>query len=268
MAAPEGTAGTFQALECGGDDPHSMGWAPIPVLRQVLATCVYPELLDTDTFPEAVRGRARRILREMDSGNIGGYNHEHRSRCVPERVSRFLERRDGIPSDPKNIILCSGTASILPFVLSLLVDPRSAVPTGVLVPVPGPPLAALAAGLAGAVPIPYPLEESREWAPDVAAIRRELQDARGRCTPKVLWVVNPGDPTGHVLSRHSMLALLSLAFEEPLLLLVDEVHQERSFSPDRPFVSFRRALAEAGPPLSSSVQLVSFYSLSKSAAGE
>ncbi|XP_064496867.1 alanine aminotransferase 2-like [Pseudopipra pipra] len=114
MAAPEGTAGTFQALECGGDDPHSMGWAPIPVLRQVLATCVYPELLDTDTFPEAVRGRARRILREMDSGNIGGYNHEHRSRCVPERVSRFLERRDGIPSDPKNIILCSGTTSILP----------------------------------------------------------------------------------------------------------------------------------------------------------
>ncbi|XP_027562873.1 alanine aminotransferase 1-like, partial [Neopelma chrysocephalum] len=63
------------------------------------------------------------------------------------------------------------------------------------------------------------------------------------------------------------LSLLSVAFEEPLLLLADEVHQERSFSPLRPFLSFRRVLAEAGPPLSSSVQLVSFYSLSKGVAG-
>ncbi|XP_051631215.1 alanine aminotransferase 1-like [Manacus candei] len=149
-------------------------------------------------------------------------------------------------------------------VLSLLVDPRSALPTGVLVPEPGPPLAALAAGLAGAVPIPYPREGSRERAPDVAAIRRQLRDARGRCAPKVLWVVNPGGPSGPVLSLPSLLALLSLAFEERLLLLADEVHQEGSPSP---FVSFRRALAEAGPPLCSSVQLVSFYSLSKGMAG-
>ncbi|KAJ7412137.1 hypothetical protein WISP_98879 [Willisornis vidua] len=122
MAAAEGTLGTLgtsgppQPLECSGSDPHSMGWAPIPVLRQ--------------------------------------------------------------------------------FVLSLVVDPGSTLPTGVLVPVPGPPLLGAAAGLAGAVPIPYPLDESRGWALDVAALRRELRDARGRCRPTVLCVVNPGDPTG------------------------------------------------------------------------
>ncbi|XP_017695155.1 PREDICTED: alanine aminotransferase 1-like, partial [Lepidothrix coronata] len=118
-----------------------------------------------------------------------------------------------------------GAASPGQDVLSLLVSPGSAVPTGVLVPAPGPPLAALAAGLAGAVPVPYPLDEAREGAPDVAAIRRELRDARGRCTPKVLWVGNPGHPTGPALSLPSMLALLSLAFEESLLLLADEVGQ-------------------------------------------
>ncbi|XP_071409817.1 alanine aminotransferase 1-like isoform X2 [Pithys albifrons albifrons] len=275
MAAAEGTLGTLgtsgppQLLECSGGDPHSMGWPPIPVLRQVLAASVYPALLDSPTTPEAVRARARRILREMDAGNIGGYNHEHRSRGVPTRVSRFLERRDaGIPCDPRNIILCSGTSSILPFVLSLVVDPGSALPTGVLVPVPGPPLLGAAAGLAGAVPIPYPLDESRGWALDAAALRRELRDARGRCRPSVLCVVNPGDPTGHVLSRRDMEAVLALAAEETLLLLADEVEQERAYDPERPFLSFRRVLAESGLPLSASVQLVSLYSLSKSVAAE
>ncbi|XP_050194907.1 alanine aminotransferase 1-like [Myiozetetes cayanensis] len=74
-------------------------------------------------------------------------------------------------------------------------------------------------------------------------------------------------PAGQVLSRGDMEAVLGLAAEEPLLLLADEVHQERCFDPARPFLSFRRVLGEAGAPLSRSVQLISFYSLSKGMAG-
>ena len=82
--------------------------------------------------------------------------------------------------------------------MSLLVDETAAQPTGVLVPVPGPPLHGAAARLAGAVAVPYPLAEERGWAVDGDAVRRALGRARARCLPKALCVVNPGDPTGEL----------------------------------------------------------------------
>ncbi|XP_054043597.1 alanine aminotransferase 1-like isoform X2 [Rissa tridactyla] len=255
--------------DCSSDDAHAVGRGPLPVLRQVAAACVCPQLLGDPALPEVARRRARRVLGEMDAGSIGGYNHEHRGLGVPARVARFLQRRDaGVPCHPRNVVLCSGTSSILPFVLSLLVDAGSAVATGVLVPVPGPPLLGGATGLAGAVAVPYPLDEERGWAVDGRAVREALRRARDTCHPKVLCVVNPGDPTGHVLSRQNMEDVVRLAAEENLLLLADEVQQERAFLPGRPFLSFKRVLWEMGAPLSSAVQLVSFYSLSKSVAGE
>ncbi|XP_063183759.1 alanine aminotransferase 1-like [Chroicocephalus ridibundus] len=255
--------------DCSSDDAHAVGRGPLPVLRQVAAACVCPQLLGDPALPEVARRRARRVLGEMDAGNIGGYNHEHRGLGVPARVARFLQRRDaGVPCHPRNVVLCSGTSSILPFVLSLLVDAGSAVATGVLVPVPGPPLLGGATGLAGAVAVPYLLDEERGWAVDGRAVREALRRARDTCHPKVLCVVNPGDPTGHVLSRQNMEDVVRLAAEENLLLLADEVQQERAFLPGRPFLSFKRVLWEMGAPLSSAVQLVSFYSLSKSVAGE
>lgn len=255
-------------LECSGDDAQALGWPPLPALRQVLAACAFPELLGSAILGEPWRERARSILSEMDSQNIGGYNHEHRSHGVPARVAKFLEFRDGVPSDPKNIVLCSGTRSMIPFVLSLLSGPAGSVPAGVLLPVPGPPQAAAAAGLAGAVPVPFPLHEARGWAVAVGALSRALRGARGHCRPEALWLINPGDPTGHVMSREEMESIIRLADEESLLLLADEVHQERTFSPERPFLSFRRVLAELGPPLATRVQLISFYSLSQSVAAE
>ncbi|KAM6412709.1 alanine aminotransferase 1, partial [Pluvialis apricaria] len=149
-----------------------------------------------------------------------------------------------------------------------VVDETAAQPTGILVPVPGPPLHGAAAGLAGAVAVPYPLDEERGWAVAGEAVRQALRQARTKCHPKVLCIVNPGDPTGHVLSRQSMEDIIHLAAEENLLLLADEVQQERAFLPDRPFLSFKRVLWEMGDPFTSTIQLISFYSLSKSVAGE
>lgn len=38
---------------------------------QVLAVCLYPDLLDDDRFPEDVKGRARRILQACGGGSLG-----------------------------------------------------------------------------------------------------------------------------------------------------------------------------------------------------
>lgn len=145
------------------------------------------------------------------------------------------------------------------FVVSLVVDEAAAQPTGVLVPVPGPPLHRAVVGLAGAVAVPYPLAEEQGWGVDGETVRRALRRARARCHPKVFCVVNPGDPTGeflggggvwrccasvsptrggnewglpvagHVLSRQNMEDIIRLAAEENLLLLADEVGAGRGW---------------------------------------
>uniref|UniRef100_A0A8C3I125 Alanine aminotransferase 1 n=1 Tax=Chrysemys picta bellii TaxID=8478 RepID=A0A8C3I125_CHRPI len=255
---PQGKEKPFrEVIWCHSGDPHAAGRRPITFLRQVAAICAYPELLHADSMPRDAKQRASRILQELHSSS-------YVTTAVPQRVARYLEWRDGgIRCDPRNIVMCGGITTAIVDFLSLVVneqDPRRA---GVLLPVPGHPLFADAVALAGAVEVQYHLDEEGGWALDVGEIRRVLGQARGHCTPKVLCVINPGYPTGHVLSRRHIQDVLQLAAQERLLLLADEVHQDCVFTPDAPFLSFKRVLCELGPAVSSAVQLISFYSVSK-----
>ncbi|XP_074757224.1 alanine aminotransferase 1-like [Athene noctua] len=287
-----------EVTHCHSGDAVASGHQPLTFLRQVAAICAYPELLDDECVPADAKRRVGQILQHLQGGSPGAYNLEYVTGIVATKVARYLEQRDGgVPSDPRCIVPCSGTAAAVVVsvargapvappaavrpprtppshggssqqdVVSLVVDEAAAQPTGVLVPVPGPPRRGAAVGLAGAVAVPYPLAEERGWAVATEAVRWALRRARARCHPKVLCVVNPGDPTGHVLSRQNMEEIIRLAAEENLLLLADEVQQERAFLPGRPFLSFKRVLWEMGAPLASAVQLVSFYSLSKGVGG-
>uniref|UniRef100_A0A674J0N9 alanine transaminase n=1 Tax=Terrapene triunguis TaxID=2587831 RepID=A0A674J0N9_9SAUR len=232
-----------EVIWCHSGDPHAAGQRPITFLRQVAAICAYPELLHADSMPRDAKQRASRILQELNSSSAGAYNMEYVTTAVPQRVARYLERRDGgIRCDPRNIVTCGGITTAIVDFLSLVVneqDPRRA---GVLLPVPGHPLFADAVALAGAVGVQYHLDEEGDWALDVGEIRRVLS---------------------HVLSRRHIQDVLQLAARERLLLLADEVHQDCVFTPDSPFLSFKRVLCELGPAVSSAVQLISFYSVSK-----
>lgn len=44
--------------------------------------------------------------------------------------------------------------------------------------------------------INYYLNESKEWALDIAELERALNENRSKCRPKALVVINPGNPTG------------------------------------------------------------------------
>uniref|UniRef100_A0A8C3T9H5 alanine transaminase n=1 Tax=Chelydra serpentina TaxID=8475 RepID=A0A8C3T9H5_CHESE len=69
------------------------------------------------------------------------------------------------------------------------------------------------------------------------------------------------------ISPHSALLQIKQA-QFPQRLLISHVHQDSVFTPDSPFLSFKRVLYELGPAVSSAVQLISFYSLSKGFAAE
>ncbi|XP_018418135.1 PREDICTED: alanine aminotransferase 2-like [Nanorana parkeri] len=254
---------------CTFGDQQAMGHKPRTFLRQVAALCTYPDLLNTEHFAEDAKRRAREILKNLDNGSVGSYNPNYVSRVLPSKIATFLERRDGgVPANPRNIIVSGGMSKAILNVLLLVVNEEEPLRTGFVVPVPHYPLYGDAIALFGATKVEYVLDEERGWAVNVDRIRESLCAARKHCTPKVLCVLNPGNPTGHVLSRDNIEEIIRLAAEENLLLFADEVYQENVFAPGAVFHSLKKVLFEMGPEYSERVQLVSIYSISKGISGE
>ncbi|XP_038615911.1 alanine aminotransferase 1-like [Tachyglossus aculeatus] len=266
----QGVEKPFQVVtDCQAGDLQAAGSPSCTFLRQVLAACTYPELLGTGELPTDVCQRARCILQELDGSSIGSYNLTFLEGPLSRSVAGFLERRDGgLPCSPLDVMPCGPTCKAIADILNMLMDGEALLKTGVLLPAPGPPVLAEAVALVGGVELRYQLDEERSWALDVDEVERALKEGRARCRPKVLCVVNPGNPTGQVLSRETMEGVILLAARERLLLLADEAYQDLVFGPGCRFLSFRRVLLELGPPLAHSLQLISFASLSSGLAAE
>ncbi|XP_073418470.1 alanine aminotransferase 2-like [Dendrobates tinctorius] len=254
---------------CFYGDMQMMGHKPCTFFRQVAALCTYPDLLESDHFPDDTKTRAREILKNLDSGSVGSYNPGYITQTLPHKIANFMTRRDnGVPSDPRNIIVCCGASEAILSALSLVVDDEAVLRTGILLPMPCYPLYMDTVALSGAVMLPYSLDEARGWAVSVSRIRESLSTARNQCLPRVLCVINPGNPTGHVLTLENISELIHLAAEEKLLIFADEVYQDNVFGPGADFHSFKKVLYEMGRQYSERVQLISVNSISKGISGE
>lgn len=80
--------------------------------------------------------------------------------------------------------------------LKLLVCGEGRDRTGVMISIPQYPLYSAALADLGAVQINYYLDEEKCWSLDVIELRRALNEARKHCNPRVLCIINPGNPTG------------------------------------------------------------------------
>lgn len=57
---------------------------------------------------------------------------------------------------------------------------------------------------------------------------------------KCLVVINPGNPTGQVLSRENIEEIIKFAYENNLFLLADEVYQDNVYAQGSQFHSFKK----------------------------
>ncbi|XP_029111335.1 alanine aminotransferase 2 [Scleropages formosus] len=253
---------------CWGD-AHSGGTKPLTFVRQVIAVCIYPELLQETTIAPDVKERARRLLRECPGGSVGSYAAAKGIPFVQDGVCEFISKRDGgVPSYPEDIFICSGSQNALMFVLKLLVHGKGLAQTGVLTPIPCYPTFVMGLTELGAAMVPYYLCEDDGWCLHVEELRRALATSRSHCNPRILYVINPGNPTGHVQSRESIEEVIRFAAEEELFIFADEVYQDMMYAEGSQFVSYKKVLFEMGPQYSNTVELASFHSVSKGIMGE
>ncbi|NXG89024.1 ALAT2 aminotransferase, partial [Stercorarius parasiticus] len=198
----------------------------------------------------------------------GAYSASPGIELVRQDVARFLQRRDGVAAKAEDIFLSTGASDAIVSILKLLVSGEGPSRTGVLIPIPQYPLYSAAIAELSAVQLNYYLDEEHCWALDVAELRRALAEGRRHCCPRVLCIINPGNPTGQVQSRQCIEDVIKFAFEEKLFLMADEVYQDNIYAEGSAFHSFKKVLFEMGPPYSEVVELASFHSVSKGFMGD
>jgi aspartate/methionine/tyrosine aminotransferase len=136
---------------------------------------------------------------------------------VPElrdAIARSLAQR-GVRATAENVVVTPGAKPILFSAALALIEPGD----DVLCPDPGFPIYESVVRFAGGRPVYYPLDESRRFAPDVAAVAE-------RITPRtrVLILNLPHNPTGGVATPSDLEALAALVQRHDLWVITDEVY--------------------------------------------
>jgi alanine transaminase len=115
----------------------------------------------------------------------------------------------------------------------------------------------------------YNLDEASQWSVTREELDRSYGTAEG-VDIKAIAVINPGNPSGSVLSRDEVAMIITFARDKQAVILADEVYQENVYAEGKAFHSFKKVLRElqGTDKTYDDVQLVSFHSTSKGLIGE
>merc|ERR1712204_44372 len=138
---------------------------------------------------------------------------------------------------------------------------------GVMIPIPQYPLYSASLAEYNIDQVGYYLDEARNWALDVAELERSYQAAKETSDIKAIVVINPGNPTGQVLTRENLEAVIKFAHEKGLFVFADEVYQQNVYAEGSAFHSFKKVMTEMGAPYNQ-LEVASYMTCSKGYMGE
>lgn len=113
-------------------------------------------------------------------------------------------------------------------VLKILNQPLNGKRPGVMVPIPQYPLYSATLAEFNMAQIGYYLNEEKNWGLDLTELQRAVDEAKKTCAPRAIVVINPGNPTGQVLTKQNIEEIVKFAHKERLFIFADEVYQVRT----------------------------------------
>ncbi|MGC4116203.1 MAG: aminotransferase class I/II-fold pyridoxal phosphate-dependent enzyme [Myxococcales bacterium] len=253
-----------EIIYCNIGNPQALEQKPLTYLRQILALCQYPALLEQapQLFPEDVKAAAKNLLKGSKHG-VGAYSDSKGIRFIREAVAAFIQERDGIEADPEAIWLTDGASKGVQTALRLLIANEG---DGVMIPIPQYPLYSATLSLYGGRLVGYYLDEAHDWKLSHELLEQSLRKAeKAGIKVKGICVLNPGNPTGAVLDRKNIEMIIDFAHEHRLSILADEVYQENVYLSGDRFESFAKVMQAKQDKR---VSLFSFHSCSKGFLGE
>ncbi len=253
-------------IYCNIGNPQALKQKPLTYVREVLSLVEFPKLLDNPEFqkgfhPDSVR-RAKYILSQVPEG-VGAYSQSAGIPFVREAVADFISKRDSIPVDKNRIILTDGASKGVQSVLFALLKNDN---DGVLIPIPQYPLYSATLTLYGGKQIDYFLDENNHWLLNEKILTESINKAiEQNINPVAIVVINPGNPTGAVLSYENIKMIVNFARKYNISILADEVYQENIYDENSKFYSFAKVMYDMKVE---DVPLFSFHSMSKGYYGE
>jgi len=256
-------------------NPHAVGQSPLTWPRQVLALADLPNDVGIDhklvkkMFPADSIARARSVKDALGGHGTGAYTNSQGPISFRKDICQFIEKRDGLESgtcDPTSIFMTDGASTGIDQILTSLIGNSNC---GVMIPIPQYPIYSATIDRLDGQKIGYYLDEESGWDMNVAELERSLNEAKANGVVVNSFVlINPGNPTGQVLSKETVQEVVKFCAKHKLVLLADEVYQENIYEDDGKFYSCKRAAYETGLVDEDAIELVSFHSTSKGIFGE
>eukprot|EP00531_Pseudo-nitzschia_arenysensis_P014402 CAMPEP_0116149750 /NCGR_PEP_ID=MMETSP0329-20121206/19144_1 /TAXON_ID=697910 /ORGANISM="Pseudo-nitzschia arenysensis, Strain B593" /LENGTH=681 /DNA_ID=CAMNT_0003646145 /DNA_START=150 /DNA_END=2195 /DNA_ORIENTATION=- len=250
-------------------NPHQVGQSPITYYRQVLALCDLPAECGVDhpnvyeMFPRDVVERAREYRSIIGPSGTGAYTHSQGVLGFRQHIAEYIQKRDGYKSYPGNIFLTNGASTAISMVLQgLLASNRDAV----MIPIPQYPIYSALISKLGGRQVGYELDEGLNWAVSREELESKLEKAQSKgLEVKALAMINPGNPSGNVMTHCDIQTLTEFCNTHGIVLLADEVYQTNVYAEHAEFVSAKKVTMDCNLK---NLQLVSFHSTSKGLIGE
>jgi len=252
-------------IEANLGDSSIFGDKQITFIRQVTALACLPDLLLDSAFPDDVKNRVRTLLRHCGGNSIGSLTNMEGLEMVRQHIAEYIQHRDGCPASWEDVIIVPGISAAAKILYKLMNYTVNGEAIGVLTPVPEFPLFSKALTEFGIEKIGYYLNEDDHWSVDVADLEETLLQKTSDCCLRAILLVNPGNPTGTVLSRQNMEKIVKFAHEKNLLIIACEVYQDNVY--EGLFSSFKKVVFEMRSPYNHT-ELVSLMSSPKGYAGE
>lgn len=249
-------------------DCQAMGQKPITFIRQAIACASDTSLLSGSQMPQDVKDRVQEILSYCGGQSVGSYSDSCGVEIIRRHIAEYIQERDGNieQADWRNVFLSTGASQAIKYILSLINHSRKpSKPLGVMIPIPQYPLYSASLCELGIHQVNYYLNETKDWQLNVDELRRAHAEHEDKCDLRAIVIINPGNPTGAVLTEDNIAEIIEFAHEKNLILLADEVYQHNVYDAECKFHSFKKVMRKR---TKHQIELASFMSTSKGFMGE
>ncbi|MFT5502428.1 MAG: N-succinyldiaminopimelate aminotransferase [Gammaproteobacteria bacterium] len=197
------------------------------------------------------------LINNMDL--LAKYPSTRGTDALRESIAQWLSRRFNISPNiidaEKHVLPVNGTREAL-FAVAQTIINRQSDKASLVLPNPFYQIYEGAAFLSGAIPLYIDCHEENHFLPDIEQLTTEQW---GSC--QMMYICNPGNPTGAVMSREYLQTLISLAQKHDFVLVSDECYSEIYFDKENPPEGLLGAAAAMG--LTDFNRCLVFHSLSK-----
>ncbi len=150
-------------------------------------------------------------------------------------IADYVSRTRGIKASADGVCVVPGAKPILFFTMIALLEPGDEV----IYPDPGFPIYESMIRFLGAVPVPIPLQEGRNFSFDLDMFGSRLSDRT-----KLVILNSPHNPTGGMIPREDLKVMATMLRELDLMVLSDEIYTRISYESEAPSIASFGGMAE------------------------